>query len=54
MLHNIFEYLTFEDPMVAICTTYFNKHQLSILPTECILGFLMFLSVNRDYYPEQH
>jgi hypothetical protein len=35
-------------------TTCFNKQELGILTTECIYGFRMIVSANRDYFSKQY
>jgi len=39
--------------VVTVGTTYFCVEQLCILPTEVIYVFLIFLTVNSDYFHKQ-
>jgi hypothetical protein len=43
--------LTFQNPVVTTCTTYFNNHKLLILPTECIREFRENLKSKRRLFP---
>jgi hypothetical protein len=40
--------------MVNICTTCLNIKENCILPTQCICVFRMILTINSDYFPNQH
>jgi hypothetical protein len=42
--------LALSRPVVTMCTTCFNDQELCILLTECIYGFRMILTVNRDHF----
>jgi len=39
--------------VVTLCITHFCVEQLCILPTEFMYVFLVFLTVNSDYFPKQ-
>ena len=40
--------------VVTICTTRFNFHRFSVLPTQFIYVFCVDLRTNSDYFPIQH
>jgi hypothetical protein len=46
--------LTFESPVVTICTTRFNIKKKYVLPTQCIYVFCVDVRTNNDYFTVQH
>jgi hypothetical protein len=41
-------------PVVTSCSSRFNVHKFSILPTQCIYVFCVVLGTNSDYIRVQH
>ena len=41
-------------PHSGHCTTRFNIQQFSVLPTQCIYEFCVYLRTNSDYFPTHH
>lgn len=42
-----------QNSVVNIRITYFNNHQIFIMPTECIYGFSVTHTVNSDHFVKQ-
>ena len=53
-MHHIHPVLTLYNPVVTLCTSWFNTQQFYVLPAQHIYAFCVDLRTNSDYFPIQH